>query len=213
MGTPAHAFIAYTRALLVMVTCSITGGIIVSRVYIFYEAYAQFTLKRTDEAWLRSQCKEAEFYSNMRQHTDICAQVEQNAMQWVLLHSLNTVCTTAHMCGSRSCMEYVNDLVVRGIAWPVAAVVCLFVITIPSIITSMASRTMWRAFDSHARKTPPKTMLHHDKMIAAASPFYAQHRIGDDDEECGGVDEDDMMAVPLLTSSHHGTPYQRRRFC
>lgn len=97
--------------------------------------------------------QEPEFYSNMRQHTDLCALVESRAREWVLLHALNTVCTTTHVCGERPCIEYLNDLVVRGIAWPVAAVACLFVVMVPSIITSMASRSMCHAFDTRARRT------------------------------------------------------------
>lgn len=75
MGTPAHIFVAYVRSLLMVVSCTMGIGIAVSRAYIFYEAYCAFTLQRADEAWLGRQCKDPEFYSNMRQHTDLCAQV------------------------------------------------------------------------------------------------------------------------------------------
>lgn len=154
MSTPAQAVIAYSRALLIVFLCMGSAATAISRTYVFYESYSQFTLQRTEEAWLRERCKEADFYSNMRQHTDLCALVESRAREWVLLHALNTVCTTTHVCGTRPCIEYLNDLVVRGIVWPVVVVACLFVVMVPSIITSMASRSMCHAFDTRARRTP-----------------------------------------------------------
>lgn len=57
MGAPVHAFLAYARALLIVVSCTSLVGITISRVYIFYESYTQFTLKLSEEEWLRSQCK------------------------------------------------------------------------------------------------------------------------------------------------------------
>lgn len=79
--------------------------------------------------------RQAEFYTNMRQHTDLCAQVERRARQWALLHALNVMFTTSRLCGPRMCVEYANDLVVRGIAWPIAMVLGILVMTMPSIIT------------------------------------------------------------------------------
>lgn len=158
----------------------------------------------------------------MRQHTDLCTQVEQNAMRWVLLHALNTVCTTSHMCGSRSCMEYINDLVVRGIAWPAAAVVCLFVVMIPSIITSMAGRTMWQSFDSRARSsascTYPKSIMFSSRRdkLSEVSPFYDHQPtvyLLPPDEEEGGLEDDGMSTVPISQQTWTNTAalHQRRR--
>lgn len=75
-----------------------------------------------------------------------------------------------HSC--RSCIEYINDLVVRGIAWPVAIVACLFVVTVPSIITSMAGKSMWQALDSRARNTPADTYTRFHKFHEPNAPFY-----------------------------------------
>lgn len=135
MSTPYHAMVAYLRALVVVSVWVTLIGVGVSRCYILYESYSQFTLQRSEEAWLRERCREPDFYTNMRQHTDLCAQVERRARQWALLHSLNVMFTTARLCGPRMCVEYANDLVVRGIAWPIALVLGIFVMTMPSIIT------------------------------------------------------------------------------
>ena len=166
MGTPAHALVAYSKALFILISAFALCGVVISRVYIFYEAYSRFSMERSQEVWLRGQCRDPEFYSNMRQHTALCADIEHSAMQSVTLHALNKVFTTSHVCGERACIEYMNDLVVRGIAWPAALILCLFVVTIPSIITSMASRTMWHASDQRAKRGDWKG------DVLSNAPFY-----------------------------------------
>jgi hypothetical protein len=44
----------------------------VSRIFIFHEAYSTHVAKVKDEQWLAEQCSKPEFYSNIRQHTDLC---------------------------------------------------------------------------------------------------------------------------------------------
>lgn len=178
MSTPAHALVAYGKALFILLSIFTAFGVFISRVYIFYEAYSLFSMQRSEESWLRAKCKDAEFYSNMRQHTDLCAQVEHRALQWLLLHALNKVFTTTHICGERPCIEYINDLVVRGIAWPAAFILCIFVVTIPSIITSMASRSLWHASDRRARLNGNmvgggRTLSLKNRALISNAPFYA----------------------------------------
>jgi hypothetical protein len=171
MSTPAHALVAYGKALFILLSIFTAFGVFISRAYVFYEAYSLFSMQRSEESWLRVKCKDAEFYSNMRQHTDLCAQVEHRALQWLLLHALNKVFTTTHICGERPCIEYINDLVVRGIAWPAAIILCIFVVTIPSIITSMASRSLWHASDRRARGNMGGLSSH--RALIQNAPFYA----------------------------------------
>lgn len=61
--------------LFILASCLVAAGIIISRVHIFYESYSEFTLQRVEEEWLRKNCQDPDFYSNMRQHTDLCALV------------------------------------------------------------------------------------------------------------------------------------------
>lgn len=160
MSTPAHALIAYGKALFILLSIFTALGVFISRVYVFYESYSLFSMQRSEESWLRAKCKDPEFYTNMRQHTDLCAQIEHRALQWIFLHSVNQVFTNTHICGERPCIEYINDLVVRGVAWPAAVILCIFVVTIPSIITSMASRSIWHASDRRARSTSSSSTKH-----------------------------------------------------
>ena len=79
MSAPVHLFIILVRNLLLMGSCICSLGLLISKGYIFYSAYSEFSLQRAEEAWLREKCREPDFYSNMRQHTDLCAKVERNA--------------------------------------------------------------------------------------------------------------------------------------
>lgn len=89
--------------------------------------------------------------------------MEQGARASILLHALNVACTATSPCGQRACAEYLNDLVVRGFAWPMAAVLCLFVVTAPSIIASLARHGVQSAFDARARVAPRD--LHHPGLL------------------------------------------------
>lgn len=268
------------------------------RVYVFFEAYSQFTLQRVEEEWLRQSCQDPDFYSNMRQHTDLCALVSiyfyhchhadvlslrpeflrsccfvVGGAQWETVGSplftqhhvhhvarmwskvkvflsLSSSCSlfTSHtpVCGAlvviffrvwhlgsvtvcvwplRPCIEYINDLVLRGIAWPVAIVACLFVVTVPSIISSMAGKSMWQALDSRARNTPADTYTRLHKMHEPNAPFYTTTTLQTDcytdhdhreEEEIGGFENNGEVGM-VLRGGHtpsYGTDmsvYPRRR--
>lgn len=55
------------------------------RALIFHESYLHEQGKMQDEVYLLERCKDSEFYSNIRQHTDICTQVLENSRSSVLL--------------------------------------------------------------------------------------------------------------------------------
>jgi hypothetical protein len=204
MSTPGHVLAAYLRSLFLVFSALSLTGLVVSRVYIFYESYSSFSLKLKEEEWLRGRCQDADFYSNMRQHTDLCAQVETNARTSVLLHALNTVFLSAHMCGSRACMDYINDLVLKGFMWPALVVVCVFVIMIPSIITSMATGRIWHAKDWHARNLPYRYQKPSSQLMTSERPVYLLE---------AGEEEEDTSApfynVQLLDSE--GSNLRHRR--
>lgn len=75
MSTPMHALLVHVRAMLRVVSGLLLVWLVVSRACIFCEAYSDLSLRRAEEAWLRQRCQEPDFFSNMRQHTDLCTQV------------------------------------------------------------------------------------------------------------------------------------------
>lgn len=228
MSTPMQALLLHARVMLWVGTMLLLLALLVLRVYMFCEAYSSFSLRRTEEAWLRQRCREPDFFSNMRQHTDLCAQVEQGARASILLHALNVVCTTAHLCGQRQCADYLNDLVVRGFAWPLALVLCLFVLMVPSIITSLARHGVWHSFDASARRAhgfpmhaqiPPMAWPHAPamRMLEDAPPmsagqdavYWQQQRPQHEPVATGpchvGAAGDDMW-VDMLQQQQQGMP-------
>ena len=64
---------------------------VTSRIFYFHEAYIEESSRRADEQWLLLQCKDPEFYSNIRQHTDLCTEVANNARGSLLLKALHKV--------------------------------------------------------------------------------------------------------------------------
>ncbi len=111
----------------------------VGRIFIFYESYTSFlsflsVLK--DEEWLRLQCASPEFYSNMRQHTELCNTVMFNAARSPLLIALNDVAGTAHLCGRNSCADAVVALSNAG--WPVIVMVVAVLFVTPTILMRVA---------------------------------------------------------------------------
>lgn len=107
-----------------------------SRVYILHEAYIEETNRRSDEAWLLNQCNDAKFYSNIRQHTDICTEVATNARASLFLKALHKVASTTHLCGSASCMESAYTFAVR-LGWQSALLLALIMVVAPNFVFSL----------------------------------------------------------------------------
>jgi hypothetical protein len=128
-------------------------------------------------------------------------------MQSPILHSLNVVFTLSSPCGSRHCLEYVNDLIVRGLAWPIAIVLCVLAVMTPSIISGMASRRVWHALDMRARSIP-SVDVHAEYYRSHGRPYRLLGWGGHDDmlqlgdEERGGGEVGDGVAVKLMDGIH-----------
>jgi len=106
---------------------------LISRLFIFYEAYVDFQGVLKDEEWLRSQCDQPEFYSNMRQHSDLCNDVRRNAERSPVLIALNEVAGTAHLCGRYICVESLAFLS-SSAGWPVLAAIVVTVVLAPTVL-------------------------------------------------------------------------------
>ena len=67
----------------------------VGRIFVFYETYTETMRLLQDETWLRLQCSDPSFYSNIRQHADLCTGVQRNFERGAILVALNAVANTA----------------------------------------------------------------------------------------------------------------------
>ena len=132
MATAAMVFSCVLKLMVISVGVFWAVSFCVSRVFVFYEAYSSFLSILKDEEWLRQQCMLPEFYSNMRQHTDLCSAVRLNAERSPILIAMNEVANTAHLCGRYSCAEAITMLSSAG--WPVIFAVVVTVLIAPSVL-------------------------------------------------------------------------------
>ena len=121
-----------------MIICMTTFWIVsfsVGRFFVFYEAYTSTLRIIRDEAWIRAQCADPQFYSNLKQHSDLCQSVQINFERSPFLVALNAVSETAHLCGRYSCTE--NLMAISRGGWPVMLSVGFFSLLAPTLLVQV----------------------------------------------------------------------------
>ena len=136
MSTPAMIVASMLKIMIICLGVFWVVSFSVGRIFIFYESYTSFLAVLKDEEWLRVQCALPEFYTNMRQHTELCSTVMFNAARSPLLIALNDVAGTAHLCGRNSCADVLVTLSNAG--WPVIVTVVALLLVAPVIILRIA---------------------------------------------------------------------------
>ncbi len=120
------------RLMLVCLTTFWIASFVLGRLFVFCEAYTSALRVVRDEAWIREQCADPQFYANLRQHSDLCQSVQINFERSPLLIALNAVSETAHLCGRYSCAENLAALARGG--WPVMLTVGLVTLAAPTTL-------------------------------------------------------------------------------
>ena len=121
-----------------MIICMTTFWIVsfsVGRFFVFYEAYTSALRVVRDEAWIRAQCADPQFYSNLKQHSDLCQSVQINFERSPLLVALNAVSETAHLCGRYSCTD--NLMAISRGGWPVILSVGFISLLAPTLLVQV----------------------------------------------------------------------------
>jgi hypothetical protein len=93
----------------------------VQKLCVLHSAYQLQQERIEKEAWLRAQCAQPHFYTNMRHHSNLCEEVEATARIGALWHAVQEVA------GSVPPADAVA--LVQRLSWPVmaaAAFTCLF---------------------------------------------------------------------------------------
>lgn len=137
MSTPYMAFVGWAKGVITAFWVIWITTMVVSRLYIFHEAYILETQKLLDERYLLEKCQDSEFYSNIRQHTSICTEVAANARSNVILKSLNVMAQNTYVCGGRPCGEVIRTVVAR-MSWQALGVLCIAMILFPNLIHSLS---------------------------------------------------------------------------
>jgi len=133
MTTPAMVFSSVLKLMVVSLGVFWSVSFLVSRLFIFYEAYTDHVRTLKDEQWLLLQCASPEFYTNIRTHTDLCSSVRRNAERNPILIALNAVAQTAHLCGRYSCMDSLAFLSTSA-GWPVILAAAAVVLLAPAVL-------------------------------------------------------------------------------
>lgn len=58
--------------LVVAAAASLLGLCLIAHIPPFYRAYVDHQQRLDDDAWLRTQCADPDFFSKLRRHTDVC---------------------------------------------------------------------------------------------------------------------------------------------
>ena len=119
-------FGSIARAAIISLSCFWAASFLIVRFVVFVEAFREVQQVQHDEKWLLENCRDPEFYSKMRQHTDLCMMVQRNAERSPALFALNAVANTAHLCGRYSCQDMLVSLGDRG--WPLLVWAALAVV-------------------------------------------------------------------------------------
>ena len=104
-------------------------------------------------------CQDAEFLSLMKQHTDVCTQVQLNADVNPWLKALNVALSSPTLCGAEPCTDIIARTVSRG---GFTAVVCMLlaVLCSPYVLMPMVQRSKRWVVDEHANAYIPHTYTH-----------------------------------------------------
>lgn len=111
MGTLVKPVIQFTSYLATFSTLLWMLTLLCDRLYSLHTIYRDEVSRLADEAWLRSNCQDPVFFTNLRGHTDICSQVERNARRNLALFAVRQVMQDTTLCGAQSCGEQLAGLV------------------------------------------------------------------------------------------------------
>jgi hypothetical protein len=136
MSTPVMAFTQYLKWMLMGFWLLWVTTLLVSRIFIFHAAYTTHVAKVSDENWLLEQCKTPEFYSNIRQHTDLCEAVYTNSRSSPFLVAMNAMAVNTYACGTKSCVDVFQGIFVR-MGWQTIGVAIIMLLFVPNLAVAL----------------------------------------------------------------------------
>ena len=108
----------------------ILGFFCSDKVCLLHKLYTTQSHRIGDEIWLRKQCNDPVFYSNMKSHTSICEEVENRHRIGAIWYAIEGVSNSLPM--GRAWGE------MKAISWPILGVTAVVLILFPSIIVGWA---------------------------------------------------------------------------
>jgi hypothetical protein len=150
MSTPIMLFTQYMKWVLMGFWVLWGTTFCVSRLFIFHEAYTAHVAMVSDEKWLSDQCNTPEFYSNIRQHTDLCEAVYANSRSNVFLVALNAMAVNTHACGNSSCVDVIRGVLTK-LGWPALGIIIILFLFAPNLLVLIYQTICGRSLSIHER--------------------------------------------------------------
>ena len=100
----------------------------VHKLCVLHAAYQLQQERIEKESWLRTQCAQPQFYTNMRHHSNLCEEIEANARIGALWYALQEVAGTVP---PAEVMAFAQRL-----SWPVLAALAFMCLCFPSLVIS-----------------------------------------------------------------------------
>ena len=144
MGTPATALSALIHTVVVWFGVLWILTLCISRIYMFHEAYQNILKHLENDNRLRQMCLDPEFLSVIKQHADICTQVQRDADVNPWLKALNVALAAPTLCGEEACSEIISRVCMRG-GWTFVVCVLLVIVFSPHVLMPLFKTTQ-RAF-------------------------------------------------------------------
>ncbi len=116
----------------------------------FHLIYQGTSARLQSERWLREQCEDPHFFSNMHLHSDLCFTVENNARVGAFMLSLREF-TQGILLDGGGGLAWIPH---RLFSWPVLLGVALVFIFLPSLVVGSCRSLM------HQRRWPHCRELH-----------------------------------------------------
>jgi len=136
-------------------TCAITLsciGFLVTRLQVFSDALNGEYQRRSQEEWLRRECKKPDFYANMQLHADLCDKVEAHARGSPWLAALAHLFENTYLCGYSPCAVVLDETLdwVSGHGVPFVILFAVLALLLPSVLVPMYRHYLIHAPDVRA---------------------------------------------------------------
>lgn len=122
-------------------------GTFVTRLHMFQEALNKRRKQFEDNLWLEEQCKQPDFYHNMKHHSTICEDIALARSDSLWLHALRDVVDKSSVCGSQTCEERLTTF----LAWVFGPGLMSTVVFISSIFFLIY---LYNSFYKYLRSSP-----------------------------------------------------------
>lgn len=148
---------AAMASLATMAVATVVAFFATERLCLAYEAYQHRLAQIQEEAYLRAQCHDPEFFKHLGRHTNLCDQLESTARMgaaWHAIHELSRSLPVAQVSAPPPAPRWALAPPLTGlwrawqawegaqrVGWPVLAVAALAFLLCPSLIVSQ-----WRGY-------------------------------------------------------------------